>query len=157
PSCALILTQQSTYGVAADGTGIYWSELGGVDPSGDPSDTDGSVHAALLDGAAARLVSEDVLARSLALGSDEIFWIGANSGSVQMAAKNGGAAYPVVGDADIRGLTVFDGRVYVSLGDGRLLSADRNGSDVHIVLATLGDSVGIAIDDVAFYWIDRPS
>jgi hypothetical protein len=157
PSCAFLLTQQNTYGVAVDGTGIYWSEVGGVNSSGEPSDTDGSVRAALLDGAAPRLLSENLLARSLVLGPERIYWIGTNSGSVQMAAKDGGVALPVVGNADIRGLTVFEGRVYVSLADGRLLSADLNGSDVHPVLTTLGDSIGIAVDDVAFYWIDLRS
>jgi hypothetical protein len=150
--CTILDTTDGVYALAVDSTGIYWTQPASTGTA-DGDFTDASIEAADLDGGNRRTLAQNLDSPyQLVLGPDRIYYAPADS--LRSVQRDGGGATTLIPNEHVKGLAIGRDRLFWTTAEGEVHSSDFDGKYILPHAQNQNDPRGIAVDDVAIYWVN---
>jgi Domain of unknown function (DUF5050) len=130
----------SAFGVAVDGSHIYWANYLGT------------VNEANLDGTSPQtIITGQNGPYGVAVDGSHIYWTDENAGTVNEANLDGTSPQTIVTGQDPFGVAVDGSHIYWANG-GTVNEANLNGTSPRTIITGLGSAYGVAVDGSHIYW-----
>ena len=143
---AIITGQNFPFGVAVDGSHLYWTDEG-----------TGTINEANLDGTSPQaIITGQNRPFGLAVDGSHLYWANENSGTINEANLDGTDPQTIITGQDTPTGLAFDGsHLYWADGDlvnGTINEANLDGTDPQTIVTGQIGPVGVAVDGGHLYW-----
>jgi hypothetical protein len=149
--CEVIAAGQAgPYGIAVDGTGVYWANIGTA-----PRYVDGAIMKLDAAGnAPTALAAGERGPRFVALDESNVYFTNYYGWTVRKVPKTGGTVVTIAQGSSTRGIAVGGGNVFFANGSamGTIARVSVMGGNVEMLAAGQASPMALAIDATTLFW-----